>query len=176
MNTRRLNNSMTNTEYRIDLNPQNNIEDIETIGEEIVNQTQQPTTRPTPVTNEINNDHLHQLITILKENLTSTFPFALILILKAFYEHSAGIFMVIFFSASIYHANTVLVQQAALKSSRNLWPVIRVITILSLSLTLFLYLFRQEKFYLCLIFARPNYAKWDLWTLLWILYSTFCIV
>ncbi|CAF1220080.1 unnamed protein product [Adineta steineri] len=176
MNTRRLNNSMTNTEYRIDLNPQNNIEDIETIGEEIVNQTQQPTTRPTPVTNEINNDHLHQLITILKENLTSTFPFALILILKAFYEHSAGIFMVIFFSASIYHANTVLVQQAALKSSRNLWPVIRVITILSLSLILFLYLFRQEKFYLCLIFARPNYAKWDLWTLLWILYSTFCIV
>jgi len=84
--------------------------------------------------------------------------------------------MVIFFSASIYHANTVLVHQAALKSSRHLWPVIRVIIILSLSLILFLYLFRQDKFYLCLIFSRPNYIKWDLWTLLWVLYSTFCIV
>jgi hypothetical protein len=83
---------MSTAEYRIDLNPQNNIEEIETIGEEIVNQVQ-PTTRPnaTP-TNDINNDHLHQLIHLLKDNLTSTFPFALILILKAFYEHSAGIY------------------------------------------------------------------------------------
>ncbi|UJR11693.1 hypothetical protein I4U23_015874 [Adineta vaga] len=175
-----------NCEYRIDLNPQNNIEELETIGEDILHQVQPATTTtatttrasppPPPLTNDINNDHLHQLIAFLKDNLTSTFPFALILILKGFYEHSAGILMVIFFSASIYHANTVLVQQAALKSSRRLWPVIRVIIILSLSLILFLYLYRQEKFYLCLIFARLNYTKWDLWTLLWVLYSTFCIV
>jgi hypothetical protein len=100
MNARRLNNSMSNSEYRIDLNPQNNIEDIETVGEEIVNQVQ-PTTRPsaiTTTTNDINNDHLHQLITLLKDNLTSTFPFALILILKAFHEHSAGMIIKPFIS------------------------------------------------------------------------------
>ena len=45
-----------------------------------------------------------------------------------------------------------------------------------MSLILFLYLFREEKFYFCLIFARPSYSKWNLWTLLWVLYSTFCIV
>lgn len=91
MNTRRLNHSMANSEYRIDLNPSNNIEEIETIGEEIIHQVQ-PTTRPQQATtNDVNNDHLHQLITLFKENLTSTLPFALILILKAFYEHSAGI-------------------------------------------------------------------------------------
>ena len=96
MNTRRFNNSMSNSEYRIDLNSQNNIEDIETVGEEIVNQVQ-PTTRPTTTpTNDINNDHLHQLITFLKDNLTSTFPFALILILNAFYEHSAGMIFISF--------------------------------------------------------------------------------
>jgi len=167
---------MTNSEYRIDLNTQNNIDDIETtVGEDIINQAQ-PTTRTTTTNNDINNDHLHQLIHLLKDNLTSTFPFALILILKAFYEHSAGILMVIFFSASIYHANTVLVHQAALKSSRNICPVIRVIMILLISLILFLYLFRQDKFYLCLIFARPSYTNWNLWILIWVLYSTFCIV
>ena len=114
MNTRRINHSMTdNLEYRIDLNPS---EQIETIGEEIVNQLPPTTTTTTRTNNnEINNDHIHQLIHFFKDNLTSTFPFALILILKGFYEHSAGILMVIFFSASIYHANTVLVQQAALK-------------------------------------------------------------
>ncbi len=93
MNARRLNNSMTNSEYRIDLNTQNNIEDIETVGEEIINQVQ-PTPRVIPTTNnDINNDHLHQLFNLLKDNLTSTFPFALIIILKAFYEHSAGKFL-----------------------------------------------------------------------------------
>jgi hypothetical protein len=160
---------MTNSEYRIDLNPPTNIEEIETTGEEIVNQVP-PTPRAN--NNEINNDHLHQFIHLLKENLTSTFPFALILILKGFYEHSAGIYhchisrnlempklprkaqelprkvqelprkarhflmnpipfypelilffegilMVVFFSASIYHANTVLVHQAALKVRGN---------------------------------------------------------
>jgi hypothetical protein len=87
MNARRLNNPMSNPEHRIDLTLPNNLEETETIGEEIVNQVQ-PITRPT---NDINNnDHLHQLITLLKDNLTSTLPFALILILKAFYEHSAG--------------------------------------------------------------------------------------
>jgi hypothetical protein len=80
---------MTNSEYRIDLNPPNNTEEIETTGEEIVNQVP-PTPRAN--NNEINNDHLHQFIHLLKENLTSTFPFALILILKGFYEHSAGIY------------------------------------------------------------------------------------
>lgn len=55
-------------------------------------------------------------------------------------------------------------------------PVVRVIIILVLSLILFLYLFRDDKFYLCLIFARPTYKNWNLWTLLWVLYSTFCIV
>jgi hypothetical protein len=90
MNSRRVNNSMSTAEYRIDLTPQNNIEEIETVGEEIINQVQ-PTTRPNATaTNDMNNDHLHQLINLLKDNLTSTFPFALILILKAFYEHSAG--------------------------------------------------------------------------------------
>jgi len=89
MNTRRLNNTMSTSEYRIDLNTQNNPEDIETVGEEVINQVQ-PTPRTTPPNNDINNDHLHQLINLLKENLTSTFPFALIIILKAFYEHSAG--------------------------------------------------------------------------------------
>ncbi|CAF0821131.1 unnamed protein product [Rotaria sordida] len=175
MNSRRLNNSMSNNEYRIDLNPENNIEDIETIQEDIINQVQQ-TTRTNLTTNNINNDHLHQLIHLLKDNLTSTFPFALIIILKAFYEHSAGILMVIFFSGSIYHANTVLVNQAGLKSSRHLCPVIRVIIILTISLILFLYLFREDKFYLCLIFARPSYTNWNFWTLLWVVYSTFCIV
>jgi hypothetical protein len=80
---------MTNSEYRIDLNTQNNIEDTQTVGEEIINQVQPTTTRPT-TNNDINNDHLHQLIQLFRDNLTSTFPFALILILKAFYEHSAG--------------------------------------------------------------------------------------
>jgi hypothetical protein len=82
-----------NSEYRIDLNTQNAIEETETVGEEIINQLP-PTPRPTPtptLNNEINNDHLHQLFHLIKENLTSTFPFALIIILKAFYEHSAGI-------------------------------------------------------------------------------------
>jgi methyltransferase-like protein len=81
---------MTNSEYRIDLNTQNNIEDTQTVGEEIINQVQ-PTTTTRPTTNnDINSDHLHQLIQLFRDNLTSTFPFALILILKAFYEHSAG--------------------------------------------------------------------------------------
>lgn len=93
MNSRRVNNSIMNSEYRIDLNTQNNIEEIETVGEEIMNQVQ-PTPRTIPTTNnDINNDHLHQFINLLKENLTSTFPFALIIILKAFYEHSAGIIL-----------------------------------------------------------------------------------
>ena len=87
MNTRRFAQTMTNNpDFRIDLNPTDNIEQIETVGEEIVNQLPQPT----PRNNEINNDHLHQIIHLFKENLTSTFPFALILILKGFYEHSAG--------------------------------------------------------------------------------------
>ncbi|CAF5031020.1 unnamed protein product, partial [Rotaria sp. Silwood1] len=52
---RRLNNSMSNNEYRIDLNNENsNIEDIETIEEELINQVQQ-TTRPNLTTNNINN-------------------------------------------------------------------------------------------------------------------------
>lgn len=74
---------MATNEYRIELNPSANPEEVETIGEEIV-----ATARPSPT--DLNNDHLHQLIAFLKANLTSTFPFALILILKAFYEHSAG--------------------------------------------------------------------------------------
>ena len=48
--------------------------------------------------------------------------------------------------------------------------------ILLISLIVFLYLFRDEQFYRCLIFSRPNYSHWDLWTLLWVLYSTFCLV
>ena len=40
----------------------------------------------------MNDDHLHQIIQFCKDNFTSTFPFALILILKGFYEHSAGQF------------------------------------------------------------------------------------
>lgn len=86
MNSRRTNNSMTTNEYRIDLNSPNNLENVETIEEDLINQIQQ-TNRP-----NLNNDHLHQLIHLLKDNLTSTFPFIIILILKAFYEHSAGIF------------------------------------------------------------------------------------
>lgn len=92
MNTRRLNNPTimnNNSEFRVELNSTNNIEQTETIGEEIVNQLPQPT--PTARTNEINNDHFHQIIHLFKENLTSTLPFALILILKGFYEHSAGL-------------------------------------------------------------------------------------
>ena len=93
MNSRRMNHSMTNnSEYRIELNPStNNLEDIEPIRDEIVNPL--PTTTGTTTinrNNEINNDHLHQIIQFFKDNLTSTFPFALILILKAFFEHSAG--------------------------------------------------------------------------------------
>ncbi|CAF5077048.1 unnamed protein product, partial [Rotaria sp. Silwood1] len=65
---------------------------------------------------------------------------------------------------------------SSLKSSRNFCPVIRVLIILIVSLILFLYLFRQDKFYLCLIFSRPSYTNWNLWTLLWVIYSTFCIV
>ena len=83
--TCRLNHAMANSEYQTELNPSINLEVIETIGEEIA-----PITRPSP--SDLNNDHLHQLITFLKGNLTSTFPFALIHILKAFYEHSAGSF------------------------------------------------------------------------------------
>ena len=40
----------------------------------------------------MNDDHLHQIMQFCKDNFTSTFPFALILILKGFYEHSAGQF------------------------------------------------------------------------------------
>ena len=128
MNTRRLNNSQQmNNEYRIEFNSSNPIQDelqtnpIEQPPSPSPSSSQQqqqpigPTTATNNANNEINNDHFHQIVHFLKDNLTSTFPFALILILKAFYEHSAGIFMVIFFSASIYHANTVLVQQTALK-------------------------------------------------------------
>ncbi|CAF1301277.1 unnamed protein product [Didymodactylos carnosus] len=125
---------------------------------------------------DVNGDHVQQIINVLKENLTSTFPFALILVLKAFYDHSTGILMLVFFSASIYHANTVIVEQAVLKSTRRLFPIIRVISILTVSLVLFLYLFRNEKFYNSFIFYLPIYPKWDLWTLLWVLFSTFCIV
>jgi len=84
--------------------------------------------------------------------------------------------MVVFFSGSIYHANTVIVEQAALKGSRRMWPLIRVECVLILSLGLFLYLFRQDDFYFNLIFTLPKYQKWDLWTLLWVVYATFCII
>jgi len=198
MNFRRGNMS-NSAEYRIDLNSPNDLEQTETIGEEILHQIETTTHQhshspppPPPTTNPsgeqttgvverptrvgMTDDHLHQIIQFCKDNLTSTFPFALILILKGFYDHSAGIFMVIFFSASIYHGNTVLVHQSSLKSNRDKLVVLRVMIILLISLIVFLYLFRDDQFYKCLIFSRPNYSQWDLWTLIWVLYSTFCLV
>ena len=147
MNSRRQ--LMSNSEYRIDLTSSpNDLEQTETLGEEILHQIE--SSHPPPPTTTaaagagvaagltertaragINDDHLHQIIHFCKDNLTSTFSFALILIFKGFNEHSAGqftlsslflsrvgIFMVIFFSASIYHGNCVLVHQASLKGNR----------------------------------------------------------
>ena len=77
---------MATNEFGIELNPATNVDEVETFGEEML-----PTTRPSlPSSTDVKNDHLHQLIAFLNANLTSTFPFALILILKTFYEHSAG--------------------------------------------------------------------------------------
>jgi hypothetical protein len=76
-------------EYRIDFSSSaNEREPVETIGEEIASPL--PPTPRANATTDVNNDHLQQLIHFLKENLTSTLPFALILLLKAFYEHSPG--------------------------------------------------------------------------------------
>ena len=112
MNFRRQN--MSNAEYRIDFNSSSNdLEQTETFAEEILHQletsthsppsTSTSTTTTTTTTQNLqgtpidrptrvgmNDDHLHQIIQFCKDNLTSTFPFALILILKGFYEHSAG--------------------------------------------------------------------------------------
>ena len=117
MNSRRQ--LMSNSEYRIDLNPSssNDLEQTETLGEEILHQIESSHPPPPPTTTAaaaaaagagvaaglaertaragMNDDHLHQIIQFCKDNLTSTFPFALILILKGFYEHSAGQFTVV---------------------------------------------------------------------------------
>jgi hypothetical protein len=62
---------MASNEYRIELNPPTNVDEPETLGEEIL-----PHTRPVPPGSaDVNNDHLHQLMAFLKANLTSTFPF-----------------------------------------------------------------------------------------------------
>ena len=149
MNSRRQ--PMSNPEYRIDLtSSSNDLERTETLGEEILHQIESTHPPPPPPTTTaaagaavaaslpertaragMNDDHLHQIIQFCKDNLTSTFPFALILILKGFDEHSAGqftltlsslsrlgILRVIFFSASISHGNSILVHQASLKVNR----------------------------------------------------------
>ena len=73
---------MASNEYRIDLNA----EEVETLAEEIVS-----TTRPAPpAPNDLDNDHLQQLFAFSQGQPDLHIPFALILILKAFYEHSAG--------------------------------------------------------------------------------------
>ena len=81
---------MSSEEYRIDFDSSNASEDLPgTLPVDLPPQAASPAnTRPT--TDLHSNDHLQQLIQFIKDNLTSTFPFALILILKAFYEHSAG--------------------------------------------------------------------------------------
>lgn len=113
MNSRRLN--MSNSEYRIELNSSNDLDQTETLAEEILHHYEHssssnihpsedpslPSSTATPPTGThptliertsrpSNDDHLHQLIQFCKENLTSTFPFALILLLKGFYDHSSG--------------------------------------------------------------------------------------
>ena len=131
---------MSNSEYRIDwTSSPNDLEQMETLGEEILHQIE--SSHPPPPTTTapaaagtgagagvaaglaertaragMYDDHLHQIIHFCKDNFTSTFPFAWILIFKGFDKHSAGqftlvfrrsshlsslvgIFMVIFFSA-----------------------------------------------------------------------------
>ena len=72
--------------HRIELNPPTNVDEPETLGEVILPHSRRVPSGPT----DVNNDHLHQLIAFLRANLTSKFPFAIILILKAYDEHSAG--------------------------------------------------------------------------------------
>ena len=108
---------MSNSEYRIDLtSSSNDLEQTETLGEKILHQIESshpPAPPPTTTTAAaagaavaaglaertaragMNDDHLHQIMQFCKDNLTSTFPFALILILKGFYEHSAGQFTLV---------------------------------------------------------------------------------
>jgi len=75
LNRRPMNTNSTTDECRLELIPE-----PVTIPEET------PQIDPPSRTQDFNNN----LITILKDNLSSTFPFALILILKGFYDHSAG--------------------------------------------------------------------------------------
>ena len=80
---------MAHSEYRIDFSSPNEREPVESIDEPIARPVPPAPPRPNTTT-DVNNDHLQQLIHFFKENLTSTFPFALLLILKGFYEHSPG--------------------------------------------------------------------------------------
>ena len=78
---------MSNEDYRIDFDSSNPLEELVDLPPQPQLTAPHPPTTPADVHS---NDHLHQFIQFVKDNLTSTFPFALILILKAFYEHSAG--------------------------------------------------------------------------------------
>ena len=105
---------MSNSEYRIDLTSSpNDLEQTETLAEEVRHQIESTHPPPPPTTAAaaeagvaaglaertaragMNDDHLYQIIQFCKDNLTSTFSFALILIFKGFYEHSAGQFTLV---------------------------------------------------------------------------------
>lgn len=81
---------MSNEDYRIDFDSSNPIEAVVDLSPQAELMTAPRPPTATAAGDVHSNDHLHQFIQFVKDNLTSTFPFALILILKAFYEHSAG--------------------------------------------------------------------------------------
>ena len=74
---------METNEHRLNL-------DLPMINQENLHQLITNNQTSTNGSNRITNEQIQQIIQILKNNSTTAFPFAFILILKSFYDHSAG--------------------------------------------------------------------------------------
>ena len=98
------------SEYRIDLDQLNDNESGSVLREDFLN-SDQTLMRENLPTNPWNNDQLNQFTSTLRQNLTTTFPFVLLLVVKLFSQHSSGqIFLHSFIKDFLYFFYTFIKQ------------------------------------------------------------------
>ncbi|XP_059090529.1 RING finger and transmembrane domain-containing protein 2-like [Tigriopus californicus] len=90
------------------------------------------------------------------ETLEKYIPFIAILLVKLFFDHSAGIVTFICLLTTFTHANSVVKQQVAQQGRKNKLALLAVLVNLVACIGFIYYMFQDEKLYNCAIFLPPS--------------------
>ncbi|XP_072026631.1 E3 ubiquitin-protein ligase RNFT2-like [Amphiura filiformis] len=100
--------------------------------------------------------------------LERVLPFVLILLVKILYDHRLGVVVLIGLIGTFIHHNSSLKRQVMLRDKRQIHSLLIMLVLLPFNIFFCYYVFLEQELYKSLIFLKPNFENYDLWTLLWV--------